>query len=425
MIRSFRGVGALCVAALTVSLSYGAADGPQSQRLTLAQALEEASARSPFVQQQRALVAEVEARLVTARTYPHDPEVTVEGARRKASGGTELDREVRISQVVQIGGQRGRRVAQTKSELEAARSSLLHSKRLLGARVSGTFVEALRMRELANVERANVELTRSLTEVARKRFEAGSVAQMEVNLAQVQLGRAERDHRLALGAYEVARAALAQIVGRDPAGLLEPDGEFRVPKRTTSGLSDLVAGALERRADLASFRETVEAARGRIEVARREVVPNLTIEAFYGREDGTDRLSGGTIGVRIPIFNRNRGGIAEARAMERQAVADSDAAELRARQEIVASRARYRASVEAVHGLEVQVLGTLDDNLRLLQRSFESGKTSWTEVLVFRREFVEIQRDYIETVADAWLAGIELDLAAGHPRSRTDKESQR
>ena len=275
MIRSFRGVGAVCVAALAVSLSYGAADEPQSQRLTLTQALDEASSRSPFIQKQRALVAEAEALLVTARTYPHDPEVAVEGARRRASGGTELDREVRFSQVVQIGGQRGRRVAQATSQLEAARSSLLHNERLLGASVAGTFVEALRMRELAEVERANVELTRSLAEVARKRFEAGSVAQMEVNLAQVQLGRAERDYRLALGAYEVARAALAQIVGLDPADPHEPYGDFGVPERARSGLSELVAGALERRADLASFRKTVEAARGRIEVARREGVPDL------------------------------------------------------------------------------------------------------------------------------------------------------
>lgn len=425
MICSYRGVGAFCVVALSVSLCYGAADEPQAQRLALSEALETASARSPFIQQRRALVAAAEARLVTARTYPHDPTISVEGARRKASGGTELDREIRISQVVQIGGQRGRRVAQATSELDAARSGLLRGERLLGARVSAMFVEALRMRELGEVERANVELTRSLTDVAQKRFEAGSVAQMEVNLAQVQLGRAERDYRLALGAYEVARVALAQTVGLDPADPVEPDGEFAVPERATAGLSGLVAGALGRRKDLASFRETVEAARARIEVARREVVPNLTVGAFYGREDGTDRLSGGTIGVRIPIFNRNQGGIVEARAMERQAVADFDAAELRARQEVVAARARYRASAEAVHGLEVRVLGTLDDNLRLLQRSFESGKTGWTEVLVFRREFVEIQREYIETVADAWLSSIELDLAAGHPFSRTDKESQR
>ena len=44
--------------------------------------------------------------------------------------------------------------------------------------------------------------------------------------------------------------------------------------------------------------------------------------------------------------------------------------------------------------------------------SFESGKTGWGEVLVFRRELVEARRDYVDTLAEARLAAIELDFAA-------------
>jgi len=422
MFRWIQCCGALCVAALgLLAAPEYRADEPPLARLTLIQALEEASARSPVLQAQRALVEQVEGRLITAKTYPHDPEVVLEGARREGAGESETDSGVRIAQVVQIGGQRGRQVEQASAELDAARSRLLREERQLAARVSAAFVESLRARELVEVEQASIDLARSLSTVARKRFDAGSVAQMEVNLAQVQLGRAERDLRLAVGAYEVARSLLAEVVGLDPARAPEPDGELDVPTRGELALSDLVNGALAHRADLRAFRTTVEATRARIEVARREVVPDLALEAFYGREDGTDRLLGGEIGIRIPLFNRNRGPIAEARAAERRAVADTEAMVLQVRQEVVAARARYRASTEAALDLERQVLGTLDDHLRLLQRSFESGKTSWTEVLVFRREFVDIQRDYIETLSEARLAGIELDLAAG---SMSDKQSQ-
>ncbi len=97
---------------------------------------------------------------------------------------------------------------------------------------------------------------------------------------------------------------------------------------------------------------------------------------------------------------------------------------LQVRREVVTARARYRASAQAARDLEQQVLGTLQENLRLLQRSFEAGKTSWTEVLVFRGEFVDVQRDYVDTVADARLAAIELDLAAGIDLTTSSKESQ-
>jgi cobalt-zinc-cadmium efflux system outer membrane protein len=425
MFRCIQSSGALCVATLVLlSVPDGLAAEPPSSRLTLTQALEEASVRSPVLQAQRAVVEQAEGRLITAKTYPHDPEVILEGARREGAGEKNWDRGVRIAQVVQIGGQRGRQARQASAELDAARSRLLREERLLGARVAAAFVETLRVRELAGVERANTELARSIFEVARKRFDAGSAPQMEVNLAQVQLGRAERDLRLTVGAYEVARTALAEVVGLDPAQPPDPEGELNVPVRKPIALSDLVDGALEHRADLQAFRTTIEVTRARIEVARRENIPNLALEGFYGREDGTDRLVGGEIGIRIPLFNRNRGRIAEARAAERQAVADTEATVLQVRQEVAASRARYQASTEAALKLEQQVLGTLEDNLQLLQRSFESGKTSWTEVLIFRREFVDIQRDYIETLSDAQLAGIELDLAAGITFATSDKESQ-
>jgi len=94
------------------------------------------------------------------------------------------------------------------------------------------------------------------------------------------------------------------------------------------------------------------------------------------------------------------------------------------RREVTSARARYRASAQAARDLEHQVLGTLQENLRLLQRSYEAGKTGWTDVLVFRREFVNVQRDYVDTVTEARLAAIELDLAAGIDLTTSSKESQ-
>jgi len=390
----------------------------------LDQAIQEATKRSPVLQAQREVVEQARARVVTAKTYPNDPALGFEGAQRKSPLETDFDREVRLSQVVQIGGQRGRQTRQASAELEAVLAGYRREERLLAARVAVAFIEALRARELAEVEQSNTDLARSLSVVARKRFEAGAVPQMEVNLAQVQLGRAERDLRLTTGAYEVSRSVLAEVVGLDPTAPPEPLGELDLPPRRRIPLPDVVDGALRHRMDLKALRTSIDANRAAIEVARRQVVPDLTFEAFYGLEEGTDRLLGGAIGVRIPLFNRNQGPIAEARSAERQAVAETEAATLEVRREVATARIRYRASAQAARDLEREVLGTLDENLRLLQRSFEAGKTSWTDVLVFRREFVNVQRDYVETVTDARLAAIELDLAAGIDLDSTSKESR-
>jgi len=395
-----------------VSASGGLATESPARQLTLDQARQEASARSPVLSAQRAILDQAEGRLVTAKTYPHDPELTLEGANRDGAGESTTDRAIKATQVVEIGGQRRRRVAQASAEFDVAAARFQREERLLTARVSATFVEALRTRELLEVEQANTELVRSLAEVAHKRFAAGSVPQMEVNLAEVQLGHAELDLRLARNAYDIACAVLAESIGIDPAAPPQPVGGLDLNPRDPLSLSELVDGALSRRGDLASFSATIEAAQARIALARREAIPDLAVEAFYGREED-DRLAGGAIGIRIPLFNRKRGPVAEARAAERQAVADTETATLQVTREVVAARATYDALSQASTELQQRVLGTLEENLLLLQRSFEAGKTGWTEVLIFRREFIEIQRDYINTLADANLAGIALDLAAG------------
>ena len=419
-----RGGGLLLAAGLTLLFFPENRAGEPPSSLTLDQAVQEAAKRSPVLQAQREVVEQARARVVTAKTYPNDPVLAFEGAQRKGPLETDFDREVRLFQVVQIGGQRGRQTRQSSAELEAVLAGYRREERLLAARVAAAFIEALRARELAEVEQANTDLARSLADVARKRFEAGAVPQMEVNLAQVQLGRAERDLRLTTGAYEVSRSVLAEIVGLDPTAPPEPLGELDLPPRKRIPLHDVVDGALRHRMDLKALRTSINANRAAIEVARRQVVPDLALELFYGQEEGTDRLLGGAIGVRIPLFNRNRGPIAEARSAERQAVAETEAATLEVRREVATARIRYRASAQAARDLEREVLGTLDENLRLLQRSFEAGKTSWTDVLVFRREFVNVQRDYVETVTDARLAAIELDLAAGIDLDSTSKESR-
>ena len=404
---------AFCIVAALVSVSFAMANEPTPPTLSMNQALAEAFARSPVLQARKAELEQAEGRLQTAKIFPFNPEVTVEAARREGPIETNTDRAFKVGQEIQIGGQRRRGTAQATAKLEASRAQLLREERLLAARVRAAFVEALRARELLEVERANTDLARSLADVARKRFDSGAVAQMEINLAQVQVGRAERDLRLAEGAYEVAKTVLAEVVGLDPSQPPELDGELDIPARTLLPLEELLAVAGENRADLEFFRRNIEAAQARIELSRRQRVPNLELEGFYGREEGTDRLLGGEVKIRIPLFNRNQGRIAEARAAHRQTLAENEVTELQVRQEVAASLARYRASHAASLDLQQQVLGTFEENLELLERSFEAGKTGWTEVLVFRREFVEIQRDYIESVTDTRLAGIELDLAAG------------
>ncbi|MDQ7086477.1 MAG: TolC family protein [Acidobacteriota bacterium] len=332
----------------------------------------------------------------------------------QGGGGTpSTDRSVELSQQISIGGKRSLEIRGAEALLADADDRLRRAERLLAATVRAAFVEVLRTRELLEVERTNVELTRNLAEVTRRRLEAGEATQIEMNLALAQVGRDELSLSMVEGAYKAARALLAETIGLPPESLPRVTGTLTVPRSGTPPLSELLRVAATRRADLAAFSDRILAAESARRLRRRQRIPDLRLSASWDREEGTDRIFGAGISLSIPVFNRNRGRIAEADAGLRQTLAEKSAAENRVQREIIESYALFTAASTATRNLEQRVLGSLNQNLDLLNRSLRAGKIGWTEVIVFRREFTLAQRDYVDTVARARLAKIRLDLASG------------
>ena len=159
------------------------------------------------------------------------------------------------AQEIWIGGQRKGRKDAAGSALEETRGRFVRARRILATRVRITFVEALRARELVDIENTNLGLARSLLDFTEKRLEAGKGTQIEVNLARVDFGQAQRQAAFAGAAYQVTRSLLAQIIGIDPTSAPEPIGELAVPAAPLPSFVDLLRGARERRTDLLADRQ--------------------------------------------------------------------------------------------------------------------------------------------------------------------------
>jgi len=151
----------------------------------------------------------------------------------------------------------------------------------------------------------------------------------------------------------------------------------------------------------------------------------LRLGGFLEREDSSDDIYGATVAVSLPLFNRNQGRIAEAVAAREGLRQQQEALRLAIEQEVVSATHDLRAAQAAAEYLRDQVLGTLEETVDLLQRSFTAGRIGATEVVTLRREFVASRREYVEALADAWLARVDLDLATGHltpPQNSNEEE---
>lgn len=402
-----------CLLASPNARAQPAAADPAAAGLTFDRAIALGLERSPQIQSQSAELRRAEAELLGARVYPFNPVIEASRARRDDGQEQTHDREVGISQEVEIAGQRGKRVAAASGSLDAIRLRVSRARQELAANVGEAFVLALQARELEELARFEQEIARSLAEFEQRRLDAGAGTLVDLNLARAAEGRAQRRVELAIAAETAARATVAERIGLSPADLPRLEGELPESWPNAAPLQDLEIRAIDQRQDLAALKIEIETSAARLRLEQSLAAPNLVLGLATGREADREYLDTFVAGVTIPLFNRNQGGIATARANQESAAADLALATLALRSEVATAASRYHATTRALAVFRETVAGTLDENLELVQKSFASGKLRASEVLVFRREFVDSRRELIEAAADAWLARIALDLTTG------------
>jgi cobalt-zinc-cadmium efflux system outer membrane protein len=120
--------------------------------------------------------------------------------------------------------------------------------------------------------------------------------------------------------------------------------------------------------------------------------------------------------VTIPVFNRNQGEVAAARAERAGAVAAHEAARLSAATEIASARAGDQRATEAVRVYDGEVRTLARQNLNVVRQSYELGRTTIFEVVAEQKRFLDQERAYTETLRLAYEARTALKRAVGETR---------
>jgi len=153
-------------------------------------------------------------------------------------------------------------------------------------------------------------------------------------------------------------------------------------------------------------------ARADIRLGQAFKKPDLGLGVRVKRDEGNQGF-GGVFSIAIPVFNSGQEQVATGTARERRATLEQTAVmselDLRAR----AARATFTLRVSATEPLERDVLPGLEENERLARRSFEVGELSLPDLLVIRREFVETRLQFVDALAEAAVASIDWQMAAG------------
>lgn len=395
----------LAAACCAVTLGYPSLVAAQA--LTLPDVIARAREQAPRVVSARLAIEEARARLIGANLRTANPDIEGAIGNRRGSGATSLDLDVGISQRFEPSGRRAARVAGAEASIAQAGADLDQARRDVLLDAVAAHLRAIRESERDRLLAAAETLAVALHDTADRRFRAGDIPIIDVNVARVGLARVRADRA-------ASRAARATAIG-DLRLLLGLPGDVEVvggvPDPPASDTAALLKSALER-PDIRALEAAAREADASVQLGRTFARPELGAGARYARDDG-DQIVSGLFTVTLPVFAKGQELIAAGSARASRLRAELDALRQRVQIEVQRAAETLERRRDAVRILEQDALPAVDDNASLVARSYDAGQIGLTELLLIRRDILETRFQHLEARLEAARARIELDAAAG------------
>lgn len=389
-----------------------AATAAKAQRavppLTLASAVQFALDNNPDLSASQREIDAAQGALTQAGAYQNPTlSVEVEDVRRDNRTTTVL-----LSQPIELGGKRAARMAVAERAIEVARAQLDTRQAELRANVTAAFFAALTSHERVRLAQDSLDLALAGSQAAQKRVTAGKVSPVEETRAKVAEANVRLELIQAQGELQTSLQALRTLLAGS-ADFDVLDGSVLLPPVLPSldAMEQRIANAPALRQARLEVRRL--AALADLESAKR--VPDITVTAGIQRAQESGR-SQAVIGfsVPLPLFDTNRGNIAEAISRRYQAEDQARAAELRLRGDVAVARQLHRTASSEVATFESDILPGAQSAYEATRQGFELGKFGYLEALDAQRTLLQARAQHLRSVASVYRAASDLDRLLGN-----------
>jgi cobalt-zinc-cadmium efflux system outer membrane protein len=411
------------VAGLLLGGGVAAAGQPQSlpggPPLTLPQLEEMALANNPTMRQAQSGVDAARGRARQAGAWPN-PVIGYTG--EEMAPGDIIrwgEHGAFVEQTIVLGGKlrRGRavferEVAQAESLLDMQRLRVLSSVRVL-------FYEVLTTERRVDVLDRLSALAAEAVTISRQLFNVGAADRPDVLESEIEARRTHLKLTAARNALHRDRQQLAALAG-DPLVASRPlvgSIDTAIPELERDGTFQALLG---RSPEVRAVGALTDRARAVVDRARRETFPDLFLRGgmAYNRELLEEGAAGARqpvgweafaeAGISIPLFNRNRGGIAAARADQARAEAERRRLELDLQSRYAAVFEEYLTALRESEVYRDEVVPRAEEAFRLYLARYREMGAAYPQVLIAQRTLLEMNVEYLDSLEKAWRAALRL-----------------
>jgi outer membrane protein, heavy metal efflux system len=315
---------------------------------------------------------------------------------------------------------------QAERDLDTQRQRVRNAVRVL-------FYQALaEQRRIAVREEMTAYAKRSV-QIARELANVGLTDRPQVLAAEIDLQRIELDTITARNALTRTWRQLAAAVNQPELTPVPLEGDLdALPKvEIDAALQRIFAESPE----LRSAEAGVARAESALRRAKVDKIPDLQVRAGVRRNGewaelpppASIRRVGAEaifdVGFEIPLFNRNQGNIAAARADVNRAKLAVDRRRLALRTRLATVAREFSDAQAAVERYRVEMVPRATEAFQLYTANFRQMSAPYTQVLMTQRSLIELREAHVRALEMAWRSAIEIDGLLIDPAGLLDSGS--
>ena len=323
---------------------------------------------------------------------------------------------VTVDQPLELGGKRGRRIELARQEGILTDVEIRTLERQVRRNVREAFFALALARGISRQKADALKLAERLHGIAKERFDAGDVAELEVVQADLEVSRADAEYQVAQQEQKIALNELDTLLNEpaatdwDLAGALDA-----LPPRMT--LDDLVARAINSNYELQHLVQETKVEQSHESLLRAERIPNLGVQVGTDFNAPGDFRVGprGQISIDLPIFMRNQGEIAQSSATLRALDRETAATRRSVAGQVGTAYFDLDARLTEAEIFRKTLLPATERLENMAEESYRAGKANILTVLSAQHDVRQVHGEYLNSLFNAQSAFAKLEETVGVP----------
>ena len=275
------------------------------------------------------------------------------------------------------------------------------------------FVQTLQQKAVRDLAKENLDYYDHLLGVNRDRFQAGAIAQVDMDRLELQRVQYESDLQTAEVNLRTAKIQMLMLLDdRTPVDQFDVTGPFEFSTQI-SPLDEVRQAALDNRPDLKAALQSVDKAKTDHKLAVSMGSTDPTFGVDVGRNPPIDQYVGFSVSVPLRIFDRNQGEKTRTQLDIDRNERLMEATRAQVFNDVDSAYATLTSTVTLLQPYKDHYLAQASRVRDTISFSYEHGAASLLDFLNAQADYRGVQLSYLNLVGSYLDAASQLNLAVG------------